>query len=130
MMATYQGLESRLDALHGFFDRFSLGRTDRHGVFDPLAKQPGVSAFDLLDLKSLPEPLIEISQIIDPPGSQPQGLADDLGGTHHAVTRTAIQGGKRRSHRTRGQRFPQASRLDMPPLVQGDVEDPLNAVLL
>ena len=102
-MAADQRFERGLDSLHGFFDGLPLGRTDRHGVFDPLAKQLGVSAFDLLDLKSLPEPLIEISEVVDPPGSQPQGFADDLGGAHHAVTRTAIQGGKRRCHRTRSQ---------------------------
>ena len=56
MMAADQRFECGLDSLHGLFDGLALGRTDGHGVFDPLAKQLGVSAFDLLDLKSLPEP--------------------------------------------------------------------------
>ena len=69
-----QGLECRLDPIDGVGDGLALRRADGSWILDPLAEQLGVAPLDLLDLQTLPETLIEVSQLIDPSGRRPKAL--------------------------------------------------------
>ena len=57
-------------------------------------KTAGVPPLDLLDLEPLPEPLVEVAQLVDPLGAQAQGPADGLGGADDALAGAAVQGGQ------------------------------------
>ena len=49
---------------------------------------------DLVDLQALPEPLVEVAQLVDPPGAEAQGLADGLGRPQGVLARSAVEGGE------------------------------------
>jgi hypothetical protein len=71
-----------------------LRRADGAGVVEPLAEQPEVAALDLVDLQALPEPLIEVAQLVDPLGPQADGAADGLGGADDALAGSTVQRGQ------------------------------------
>ena len=61
-MPSDQRFECRLDPIDGIRDRFALRWADRLRIFDPLPEQLGVTPLDLVDLQTLPETLIEVSE--------------------------------------------------------------------
>ena len=129
-MAADQRFECCLDAIEGVLDGLTLGRTDGPRVLDPLTEELGIAPFDLVNLETLPEPLVEVSQLIDAFGPQAQGLAEDLGGPNHAFPRPAVKSGKCPVRVRPGEGFGQPVGLGLPTLAQRNVENALNAILL
>ncbi len=125
-----QGLEGDLDPLHRAVDRLAVGRADGAGVVDPLAEDLEVPPLDLVDLQALPEPLVEVAELVDPPGAEAEGLADGLGGPEGVLARARSRGRRARCRRGRGELLGELGDLGPAPVAQGDVEDPLDAVLL
>ena len=95
LMAAEQRPEGRLDPLHRPLDGLALGRTDRRRVVDPLAEHLGVPPLDLVDLEALPEPLIEVAELVDPLGTDAHDLADDLRGPDRVLAGAAVERGQR-----------------------------------
>ena len=65
-----------------------------HGVVEPLAEDLEVPPLDLVELEPLPEPLVEVAELVDPLGPQAEGLADGLGGADDALAGPAVEGGQ------------------------------------
>jgi hypothetical protein len=55
-----------------------------------LPKQFGISALDFVDLKPLPQSLIEVSKFVNSPRPESERLADDLRGPDHMLSRAAV----------------------------------------
>ena len=125
-----QGLERGLDPVHRLLDRLAVGRADGAGVVDPLAEDLQVPPLDLVDLEPLPEPLVEVAQLVDPPGAEAQGPADGLGGPEGVLARARSRGRPARRRRAAGQLLGQLGDLGPAAVAQGDVEDALDPVLL
>ena len=94
LVALDQRLERGLDPLEGVLDGLAQRGADGQRVVEPLAEDPQVPALDLVDLEALPEPLVEVAEVVDPLGAQAEGLADGLGGADDALARPAIEGGE------------------------------------
>src|SRR5262249_52977857 len=92
MVALEQRPKCRLDSARRIFHRFALGWTDGFRLVHPLPEQLGVSALDLIDLKTLPQPLVNISEFVDSLGTNPEGLAYDLGCADDVFRRAAVKG--------------------------------------
>ena len=103
-----------------------------HGarVVDPLPENADVTPLDLLELEALPEPLVEVAQLVDPPGADAQCPADRLGRPVGVLGRAAIEGSQGDPARGRSQLLDELGDLGPAPIAQGDVENPLDAVLL
>src|SRR3954454_14842026 len=89
-----QGAEGGLDPFQGGGDRLPLGGADGDGVVEPLPEHLEVAPLDLVELEALPEPLVEVAEVVDPPGSEAEGLADGLGGADGALAGPAVEGGE------------------------------------
>src|SRR3954453_9108657 len=74
-----QGAEGGLDPFQGGGGRLPLGGADGAGGVGPLPDDLEVAPLDLVELGALPEPLVEVAEVVDPPGSEPEGLAYALG---------------------------------------------------
>src|SRR5262245_21440299 len=66
-----QGPQGGPDSVERLLDRLALGRANRAGVVEPLAEQLEIAAADLIELQALPEALVEVPEILDPPGPEP-----------------------------------------------------------
>ena len=89
-----------------------------------------MSALQLLDLQPLPEPLVEIAQLLDAAGPEAQRSADRLGGADGVLAGSAIQGGQFDTDQSLDELLGQPGDLGPAPLAERDVEDALNAILL
>src|SRR5207253_552774 len=114
------------DPLQGGFDGLAPGGADGPGVVEPLAEELPVATPDLVDLEPLPEPLVEVAEVVELLGSQAEDAADGLGGADDALTGAAVERREIEARQSRGE----FGDLSATPVAQGDVENALDAVLL
>src|SRR6185312_7841828 len=130
LVAPDEGTEGRLDPAEGAVDRLPLGGTDRLRVVEPLAEDPVVAPLDLVELEALPEPLVEVAQIVDLLRAQAEGLSHRLGGSNDALARPAVECGELNARQRFSEPFGQLGDFRPASFAQRDIEYALEAILL
>ena len=125
-----QGFECPLDPFQSVLDGFTVRRADGQGVVLPLSEDPKIPPLDLIDLQPLPEPLVEISKLIDAARPQSDHLADRLGGPGDTLAGSAVERGEFHPLEFLGERDDKPGHLGPSAFTERDVEDPLDALLL
>ena len=78
----------------------------------------------------MPEALVEVAELVDPLGAEPEGLADDLGGLDGALAGPAVERGQLDPGQGFGELLGELGHLGLAAVAERDVEDALDAVLL
>src|SRR5262245_4862682 len=130
LVPSNQGTEGLADTFLSARDGLALGRADGHRVIEPLAEDLEVAPLDLVELQALPEPLVEIAEVIDALGTQPEGPADGLCRADDALTGAAVERGQRGLRAGFGEPGGERGHLGTPALAERDVERSLDAVPL
>src|SRR5262249_50324634 len=87
LVAPAQSLQCVPDPRQRVLDGLTQRGADGQRVVEPLAKDAKIAALDLIDLEALPESLVEIAEVVNPPGSEVESLADSLRGADDAFSR-------------------------------------------
>ncbi len=124
-MATDERLQGISHPLHGLLNVLTPGGADRQWRFEPLAKDFEMPALQLIELKTLPQALVEVAEVVDPLGTKAEHPSDSLGRADHALGGAAVEGRKREV----GEALGEGSDFDATSIGERDIQDTLHAVL-